>query len=120
MTYQEMERSMEFILQQQARSEAWLLRFEASVQRSIDSILDQEAKNSSDIIQLKTLGVKLAQSQLRTDKRLAASHERLEKLIKDSHRELAEVQKKTDLRFNAFIAALERQFGRNGRGRKPA
>jgi hypothetical protein len=126
-----MERSIEFILQQQVRSEEWLARFEAKVERSIESLLDRQAKHSSDTIQLRTLGAKLAKSQLLTEKRLADSHEQLRKeiaashrqlteQIAQSHRELAEVQKKTELKLNAFITALERRFGGNGRGRKLA
>jgi septal ring factor EnvC (AmiA/AmiB activator) len=124
MTYEEMERSMDFILQQ-------LGRFAASVQRSTDSILEQQAKNTSDIAQLAVLGRKLFKNQLRTDKQLAETDKQLaetNKQLAETNKQLAETnkqieqlaeaQKKTEQTLNAFVSAIGRRFSGNGRGRK--
>lgn len=118
MTGDEMERAIEFILQQQAR-------FEVSAQQKIEAILDQQAKNASDIMQLRALGAKLAKSQLRTERRLAESRGQLaeqlaesHRLLAESHRELTESQKATEDSLRSVLKALERGFGGNGRGRK--
>jgi septal ring factor EnvC (AmiA/AmiB activator) len=117
MTYEEMERSMDFILQQ-------LGRFAASVERSTDSILEQQAKNTSDIAQLAVLGRKLFKNQLRTDKQLAETDKQLaetNKQLAETNKQieqLAEAQKKTEQTLNAFVSAIGRRFSGNGRGRK--
>jgi two-component sensor histidine kinase len=110
-----MERSIEFTLLQQAKlSEAQVQseRWHAEFQRSLDSLLQLQAKTSSDVAQLASFGGELAKSQVRVQNNLAE--------LAESHRLLAEAQKKTEERLNAFIAALNRRFGGNGRGRKPA
>ena len=48
MTREEMERSIEFILQQQAKSEEWYAKF----QHSLDSLLQQQARTSSEVARL--------------------------------------------------------------------
>jgi uncharacterized membrane protein YccC len=94
MTQKDVERSIELLLHQMARleqlheeSEQRHAKFESSVTRSIESILQQQAKNTSDIVQLTALGAKMAKSQFRTEKQM-----------------------------KAFISALERRFGGNGQG----
>ena len=131
MTYEEMERSMEFVIQQ-------LGHFTASVQRSTDSILEQQAKNTSDIDRLVELGAKLARRQLRTDRQIAETNKQLTQIaaqvagigvqvaeigsrlaeVVEAQGHLTESQQRTDARFSAFLSALERRFGGNGRGRK--
>jgi chromosome segregation ATPase len=116
-THDEMERAIEFIIQQQAR-------FEASAQAKIEAILDQQAKFAADMMQIKELGGELAKSQVRmqnalagladSHKKLAESHERLAA----SHERLAESQQETEKRLQSVLKALERGFGGNGRGRK--
>ena len=70
MSHDEMECAIDFILRQQGR-------FEAIVQTKIEAILDQKATNASHIMQFRSLGAKLARSQLRTDKQLAATNRQL-------------------------------------------
>jgi chromosome segregation ATPase len=138
MTYEEMERSMEYIQhhvvsleQLQEESEQRRAKFEANVQRSIESILEQQAKNTSDIAQLVTLGTKLARRQLQADRHLAKTDKQLAEIavqVAETGGQLAQVvaiqgklteaQQRTDAKFNAFLSALERRFGGNGRGRK--
>ena len=123
---------MEFIVQQ-------LGRFTASVQRSTDSILEQQARNTSDIGRLVELGTKLARRQLRTDRQIAETNKQLTEIaaqvsgigvqvaeiggkleqVVEAQGRLTESQQRTDARFDAFLSALERRFGGNGRGRKP-
>jgi predicted nucleic acid-binding Zn-ribbon protein len=135
MTYEEMERSMEFMRQHlvnleqlQEESEQRRAKFDANVQRSMESMLQQQAKFASDLMQLKELGKDLAVNHIRmqnaiaelavSHKTLAESHQALEKRLADSNESLTESQKKTDERLRTFLSALERRFGRNGRGRK--
>jgi Zn-dependent M32 family carboxypeptidase len=131
MTYEEMERSMEFLQhhlvsleQLQEESEQRRTKSEANVQRSIESILEQQAKNTSAIDRLVVLGAKLARRQLQTDRQLARTDKQLAEIavqlsqVVESQKQLTEAQQHTDARFNAFLSALERRFGGNGRGRK--
>jgi hypothetical protein len=126
MTFEEMERSMEFMQhhivrleQLQEESEQRRAKFEANVQRSTESMLQQQAKFSSDLMQLKELGKDLAVNHIRMQNainELAASHKDLERRLAESNESLAESQKKTDERIRTFLLALERRFGGNGSG----
>jgi septal ring factor EnvC (AmiA/AmiB activator) len=112
MTYEEMERSMEFIIQQMGR-------IESAMERYNESMLQQQAKFASDLMQLKELGKDLAVNHIRMQNaiaELAASHKDLERRLAESHESLAESQKRTDERISTFLSALERRFGGNGRG----
>lgn len=119
MTYEEMERSMEFVIQQ-------LGRIEATMERQNEAILQHHAKFSSDMMQIKELGKDLAVSQVRmqnamaelsaSHKKLAESHQELERRLAESTESLTESQKKTDERLGTFLSALERRFGGNGQG----
>lgn len=84
--------------------------FEGRVEKSIDFVLQQQAKTSSEIMQLSTFGAELARGQVRMENALAG--------LRESHQALAEAQKKTEQHLNAFIGALERRFGGNGKGRR--
>ena len=127
MTYEEMERSFEFMkelqikLEQfQVESEEQHTRWHVNFQRSLDALLQQQSKSESEMRELKDWGKELAKSQVRmqnslsdlgdSHKQLAESHGRLE----ESLRQLADTQKQTDERFSSFLAALERRFGSNG------
>jgi len=112
MTRDEMERSIEFILQQQARQQASSEEWYAKFQRSLDALLQQQAKTSSEVAQLVALGGELAKGQLRMQNSLAD--------LGDSHKQLAESHRRLAEELKAFIAATNRRFGSNGGGRKSA
>jgi hypothetical protein len=112
MTYEEMARSVENVVQQ-------LGRIEASMERYNESILQQQAKFASEMMQIKELGKDLAMNQLRMQNAiaaLAASHKELDRRLAESHESLTESQKKMDERMRSFLSALERRFGGNGHG----
>ena len=126
MTYEEMERSMEFMQhhivkleQLQEESEQRRAKFEANVERSMESMLQQQAKFASDLMQLKELGKDLALNHIRMQNaiaELATSQKELDRRLAESNDSLTESQKKTDERLRTFLSALERRFGGNGRG----
>ena len=105
MTHDEMERAIEFILHQQAKSDAKSEEWYAKFQRSLDALLQQQAKTSSELAQLASFGTELAKGQVRLQNKMA---------------ELAEAQSETKKELKAFIAAMNRRPGGNGRGRKSA
>lgn len=124
MTHEDMERAIEFMMQHQVKldqfqveSEQRRAQFEVSTQRAIDSILQQQAKFSADMMQIKELGGQLAKSQVRMQNALADLAES-HKQLAESHRQLVESQQATEERLRSVLKALERGFGGNGRGRK--
>jgi septal ring factor EnvC (AmiA/AmiB activator) len=138
MTHDEMERAFEFMVQHQVKLEQFQVesderhaRFEVSVQRSIDSILQQQAQFAAGMMKIKELGGELAKSQVRmqnaladlaeSHKQLAESHKDLaesHKQLAESHKQLAASQQMTEERLRSVLKALERGFGGNGRSRK--
>jgi tryptophanyl-tRNA synthetase len=124
MTYEELERAMEFIVQQHGR-------FEARFETKMEALLDQQAKNASGIMRLRELGMKLARAQFQMHKEfkeeLAASRREFREFkeqLAESHRqttetirEVAHLQRRNEVKLNALLAAMARQYG-NGRGRK--
>ncbi len=110
MTYQEMEHTMEFMLQHQAT-------FEAHFQRSMDALLQHQAQFAAEMMQIKELGAQLAKSQVRMQNALADLAESHNELA-ESHKQLAKSQQATEERLRAVLKALERSFGGNGHGRK--
>jgi hypothetical protein len=110
MTYEQMERTMAFILQRQAT-------FEADFHRSIEALVHQQAKFVSDMMQIKDLGGELAKGQVRIQNavaELAVSH----KQLVGSQLQLAESLQTTEERLRAVLEMMERRYGGNGRGRK--
>jgi FtsZ-binding cell division protein ZapB len=108
-----MERAFEFMTQLQVKLEQFQVesaerqaRFEVSVQRSIDAIVQQQAKFESEMAELRDWGKELTKSQVRVQNSVAD--------LNDSHKQLVEAQKGADERFSSFLAALERRFGSNG------
>jgi FtsZ-binding cell division protein ZapB len=112
-THEEMERAFEFMTQLQVKLEQFQVesaerqaRFEVSVQRSIDAIVQQQAKFESEMAELRGWGKELAKSQVRVQNSAAD--------LNESHKQLVEAQKGADERFSSFLPALERRFGSNG------
>lgn len=124
MTHEDMEHAFEFMIEHQKKLDQFQVeseqrrgQFEVSVQRSIDSILRQQAKFAADMMQIKELGGELAKSQVRMQNALADLADSHKKLAQ-SHERLAESQQETEKRLQLVLKALERGFGGNGRGRK--
>jgi chromosome segregation ATPase len=120
MTSEEMDRHFEEMMeiyrkleQFQVECEENHARWHVNFQRSLDALVQQQAKASAEMAELRDWGKELAKSQVRMQNSVADltdSHRRLQ----ESMRELAETQKRADERLNSFLAALERRFGSNG------
>ncbi|HEV2383397.1 MAG TPA: hypothetical protein VG206_26845 [Terriglobia bacterium] len=113
MTYEEMERALEFMkelqikLEQfQVESEERHVQWHVNFQHSLDALLEQQAKASAGMAELRDWGKELAKSQVRVQNSVAD--------LNELHKQLVEAQKKADDRFSSFLAALERRFGKNG------
>jgi len=131
MTYEEMERAFEFMAQHEIRLEQFQVeseqrraQFEVSFQKKMDSLLDQQAKNASDIMQLRSLGMKLARTVAQSHRELKQAHLQLKEQVAESQRQVTEsikgvteLQRGNEIKLNALLTAMARQYG-NGRGRK--
>jgi len=80
------------------------------MERSIEFILEQQAKFTEDMQKLKEFGFELAKAQIRTQNEIAT--------LAEFHKRLADAQKMTEERLSALIALMERRFGGNGQGQK--
>ncbi len=111
MTNEEMQRTMEFILEQQAQYAARMQRDESRLTRLEDAfvMLVQMAKLTDErldgLVENMTL---LAQAQGRADARLAELTEKMT--------ELADAQMHTDERLNALIDIVDRNITRGANG----
>jgi len=113
MTNEEMQRKMEFIVEQQAQFAVNLQKLEEMQVRAAERTGELEGA----IVAIVNLVGKLAEGQ----ERLAEGQERMaEGQARADARlaELAESQKRTDERLNAFIVVVERYIT-NGRGDHP-
>ena len=100
MTYEEMERTMQFILEQQAQ-------ISGNVQRHDENLLAIETKLQG----LEEVVLKLADSHVL----LVNSHKELASRLAESHGRLEEAQAETQERLNAFIVFVEKYISsRNG------
>lgn len=112
MTDEEMQKKMEFIIEQQAQ-------FAADIQKLSEAQVKAEermGKIEGAVVTLVNMVGKLTEAQERTDSRLgewAEAQARMNSKIA----ELAEAQLHTDERLNAFILVVERYIseGRNGK-----
>ena len=103
MTQDEMERTIEFIVKQQAQ-------FTTDMQQ----VRDVLQKHSEAFVGVLGILGRLTEAQLRTDSRM--------EVLESKMAELAEVQKETGERLNAFIVFVEKYISsRNGgtQGSKP-
>ncbi len=108
MTYEEMERTMQFILNQQAqisanvqRHDEYLSRIEANMDR-----LEANMEGLEDVV------LKLANSHVL----LVNSHKELE----EAFRRLAEAQAETQERLDAFIVSVEKYISSRNGDQRPA
>lgn len=101
------------------------------MQQSIEFILQQQAKAALDTMQLSAFGAELAKNQVRmynalgelgdSHKQIVESHRQLaesHRQLAEAQRQLAEAQKRTEEKLSAFISALDRRFGGDGKGRE--
>jgi hypothetical protein len=108
----DVEKTIEFILQQQARfeakAEARAERFEARMERYEVNQAQAEAKAERQMAAIRKL--------IQTGMRMIVKNEELVKATQAELRELAAVQKVTETKLQGLIDALRR--GRNGSHRK--
>jgi len=96
MTYEEMERTMQFILEHQAKFSA-----------DIDRINETLARHNEAIVGLVQVSRTLVEHQMRAEARMASIEEKMGSMM-DAHRE-------TDERLSAFITFVEKYISsRNG------
>jgi hypothetical protein len=93
MTFEEMERAMQFILAQQAKFEADLTR--------ISETMDKHAEGIGGLLQISRT---LINSQIAAEGRMA--------IIEEKMTELAAAEKRTDQRLDSFIDFFERDMRR--------
>lgn len=104
MTFQEMERTMQFILEQQAKFEADM----AEVRGAIREVKETAAKHNDSIVGLVQISRTLIDSQIAAEGRMAKIEEKMA--------ELAAAEKRTDERLDSFIDFFERYMSsQNGR-----
>ncbi len=92
------------------------------IQRTMDFILEQQAKAAAEIQQLSTLGSRLARAQIKARKETDAKFAELTEAQKKTEvalAELANAQTRTEERLDGFIAFVERYLSGNGRKQKP-
>ncbi len=104
MIYEEMERTMRFILDQQAQ-------ISANVQRHDENLLVIETKLQG----LEDVVLKLADSHVL----LVNSHKELASRLAESHARLEEAQAETQERLNPFIVSVEKYISSRNGGERP-
>ncbi|MFB3923994.1 MAG: hypothetical protein ACE145_19910 [Terriglobia bacterium] len=104
MTDEEMKRLMEFLLEQQAR-------FDARIEKEHEERLAEEAKLKESDDRLRASDERLRESQAT----LTASLLRITALMED----LSEAQKRTDDRLNALINVVEKHISGPGHSSPP-
>jgi predicted nucleic acid-binding Zn-ribbon protein len=107
MTFEEMERTMQFIVEQQAKFEVDI----AEVRGAISEVKATAAKHNESIVGLVQISRTLIDSQIAAEGRMARIEEKMA--------ELAEAEKHTDQRLDAFIDFFERYMSSHNGG-KPA
>ena len=99
------------------------------MERAIDFVLQQQAKFASDMQQLTAFGSELARAGIRTEKKLAElaeAQKQTDARVAVQAAELKEFQKLTEAKFaeladrlNIFINVVEGHLSGNGKGQKP-
>lgn len=101
MTFEEMERTMHFILEQQAKFDADV----AELRAAIGDVKETAAKHNESIVGLLKISRTLIDSQIAAEGRMAKIEEKMA--------ELAAAEKRTDERLDSFIDFFERYMSRN-------
>ena len=106
MTFEEMERTMRFILEQQAKAETDF----AEIRRAIKELRETAATHNESVVGLVRISRTLIDSQIAAEGRMAN--------IEDKMAELASAEKRTDERLDAFIDFFERYMSRHNGGER--
>jgi len=110
MTFEELGRTMKFIVEQQAKFEVDM----AELHGEIRGVKETAATHNESIVGLVRISRTLIDSQIAAEGRMSKSEERWTKL-EQKMAELAEAEKRTDERLDAFIDFFERYMSsRNG------
>lgn len=107
MTFEEMERTMQFIVEQQAKFEVDI----AEVRGAISEVKATAAKHNESIVGLLKISRTLIDSQVAAEGRMTK--------LEDKMLELAAAEKRTDERLDEFIDFFERYMSSHNGG-KPA
>jgi predicted nucleic acid-binding Zn-ribbon protein len=107
MTFEEMERTMQFIVEQQAKFEVDI----AEVREAISEVKATAVKHNESIVGLLKISRTLIDSQVAAEGRMTR--------LEDKMLELAAAEKRTDERLDAFIDFFERYMSSHNGG-KPA
>jgi hypothetical protein len=110
MTNGELDKKIEFIIDQQAQFTADIQVMREVYAADTKLVKEQIQKVGAAVITVVGLVGKLSETQERTDARMAESQARTD--IRFA--ELAEAQARTEERLNIFINVVERQLGGNG------
>ncbi len=110
MTHDDMERAIEFILQQQAKFAEDLRQHRETFTADVQKMKEFSFELAKGYVRTQNTLDELGTAQRKTEAKLAE--------LAQAQRELTEAQKVTEQRLSAFIGALERRFGGNGKGRK--
>jgi hypothetical protein len=100
MTFEEMERAMQFILAQQAKFDADIARVTEAIDRS-QAVVAQHTEGIAGLLQISRT---LINSQIAAEGRMA--------IIEEKMAELAAAEKRTDERLDSFIDFFERYMSR--------
>lgn len=106
MTFEEMERTMQFIIEQQAKFEVDI----AEVRGAINEVKETAAKHNESIVGLLKISRTLIDSQIAAEGRMTR--------IEDKMLELAATEKRTDERLDAFIDFFERYMSSHNGGER--
>ncbi len=103
MTNEEVERAIQFILEQQAQFAAELQKTELRMQQFREQVQEQMGKLTDAVITVTGLVGKIGEAQVRADEKIA---------------EWAERGRETEERLNAFIVVVERYISERHNGNK--
>jgi hypothetical protein len=91
------------------------------MQRSMEFVLEQQAKFAADMQQLSSFGSRLTRAQIRAQKETDAKFAELTDAHKKTEAavaELANAQTRTEERLGTFVTFVERYLSGNGREQK--
>jgi two-component sensor histidine kinase len=108
----DVEKTIQFLLEQQARFDARQAQFDERQAKFLTShaeFLTRQTRFEEDIVQINGVLLRVATAQERTNEILATLTERHVELAQ-SHKELSEAQTTTEQNLNALISSVERHI----------